>query len=346
MQTLFLTPWIARLEVGTYDLKLHMSRSVDDLRPGAVDIPGASHAQELTNQLNTIVGSPEQISNLQLRSRSFRGPPLGMDDLLSRPSILRNVSSATLPPTRGSGTSSRIHDINSMSGFRPHGNNSQSREWSVFGELYDAEDRARASASHSGVRSRHNALRQNLNTSKAYPPSRDTDPQGATIQSPVEDPRLAGTLAESSEEEDESLLHNGGSVRSGPFTSFNDAPPPSRSPWRYCAQLLSKFPTLSPLHRNILKCSVAYFIASLFTFSPYLSGFIADLTNYGRGESYPAPSGHMVATVCVIMAFSTHICGSLPPTAPCISTPRRHLGECSKRTNTASWDSCSLRLCL
>ncbi|THH31394.1 hypothetical protein EUX98_g2773 [Antrodiella citrinella] len=60
-------------------------------------------------------------------------------------------------------------------------------------------------------------------------------------------------------------------------------------------------PSLTPLQRNILKCSVAYFIGSLFTFSPYLSGFISDLTSYGPSdrERAPSPSGHMVATVAV-----------------------------------------------
>ena len=62
---------------------------------------------------------------------------------------------------------------------------------------------------------------------------------------------------------------------------------------------LSNLPTLTPLQRNILKCSIAYFIGSLFTFSPYLSGFISDLTSYGPsdGERVPSPAGHMVATV-------------------------------------------------
>ena len=301
-----------------------MSRSVDDLRPGAVDIPGASHAQELANQLNTIVGSPEQMSDVHLRSRTFRGSPL--DDLLPRPSILRNVSSATLPPTRGSGTSSRIHDINSMAGPRPHASNAQSREWSVFGELYDAEERLRTPASPSGVRSRRIKPHQTLSTSKMHPLFQDPDPRGATIQSPTEEPRLANTLAESSEEEDEPLFHNGGSVRPGPpFPPANDATPSSRSIWRYFSALHSRLPTLSPVHRNIIKCSVAYFVESLFTFSPYLSGFIADLTNYGPGESYPAPSGHMVATVCVVMALYAHISSSLSLslTVPCTSTQRR-----------------------
>ncbi|TBU24665.1 Fusaric acid resistance protein-like-domain-containing protein [Dichomitus squalens] len=60
-----------------------------------------------------------------------------------------------------------------------------------------------------------------------------------------------------------------------------------------------KLPELSTTHRNILKCCIAYFLASLFTFSPYLSGFIADITGDNPGERTPSPSGHMVATVAV-----------------------------------------------
>ncbi|KAJ7141111.1 Fusaric acid resistance protein-like-domain-containing protein [Mycena epipterygia] len=60
-----------------------------------------------------------------------------------------------------------------------------------------------------------------------------------------------------------------------------------------------RLPEVPLLYRNIFKCAVAYFIASLFTFSPYLSSFISDLTTYGDGERRPSPSGHMVATVAV-----------------------------------------------
>lgn len=66
-------------------------------------------------------------------------------------------------------------------------------------------------------------------------------------------------------------------------------------PTRFLNHLLK----VSMAHRNVLKCSIAYLIASLFTFSPYLSGFISDLTSYGPGERKPSPSGHMVATIAV-----------------------------------------------
>lgn len=56
--------------------------------------------------------------------------------------------------------------------------------------------------------------------------------------------------------------------------------------------------TFTNTHRNVLKCAIAYFIASLFTFSPHLSRFISDLSSYGPNDpTTPSPSGHMVATM-------------------------------------------------
>ena len=60
---------------------------------------------------------------------------------------------------------------------------------------------------------------------------------------------------------------------------------------------LSHLPTLPTLYRNILKCSLAYFLGSLFTYYAPLSRFIAELTQDGPGEKYPSAMGHMVATV-------------------------------------------------
>jgi len=58
-----------------------------------------------------------------------------------------------------------------------------------------------------------------------------------------------------------------------------------------------RLPTLPILYRNILKCSLAYFLGSLFTYYPPLSRFISELTQDGPGEKYPSAMGHMVATV-------------------------------------------------
>jgi hypothetical protein len=61
--------------------------------------------------------------------------------------------------------------------------------------------------------------------------------------------------------------------------------------------LLSRLPTLPTLYRNILKCSIAYFLGSLFTYYSPLARFIAELTQDGPGQMYPSATGHMVATV-------------------------------------------------
>ncbi|KAF8586723.1 hypothetical protein K439DRAFT_1340213 [Ramaria rubella] len=68
-------------------------------------------------------------------------------------------------------------------------------------------------------------------------------------------------------------------------------------PRRRCAYI--KIPSLSRLQKNVLKCALAYLIASLFTFVPYLSGFLADVPSRGKWQGGPSPSGHMVATVSV-----------------------------------------------
>jgi len=49
---------------------------------------------------------------------------------------------------------------------------------------------------------------------------------------------------------------------------------------------------LSPTSKNVLKCAIAYFLASLFTFTPFLSQFISDI-DYSAASA----SGHMVATM-------------------------------------------------
>ncbi|KAF8134358.1 Fusaric acid resistance protein-like-domain-containing protein [Boletus edulis] len=61
----------------------------------------------------------------------------------------------------------------------------------------------------------------------------------------------------------------------------------------------SRVPTIPLLWKNILKCSVSYFIGSLFTFHPSLSRFFGDLTSYGSGGGGPHPSAHMIATIAV-----------------------------------------------
>lgn len=67
-----------------------------------------------------------------------------------------------------------------------------------------------------------------------------------------------------------------------------------KQPWR------AEVPSISTLHRNMLKCAIAYFIASLFTFVPFLSKLISDISTFGHGHGLPSPSAHMIATMCVL----------------------------------------------
>ena len=62
-------------------------------------------------------------------------------------------------------------------------------------------------------------------------------------------------------------------------------------------QSLLHLPTLPTLYRNILKCSLAYLLGSLFTYYTPLAHFISELTQDSPGEKYPSVMGHMVATV-------------------------------------------------
>lgn len=63
----------------------------------------------------------------------------------------------------------------------------------------------------------------------------------------------------------------------------------------------SLIPAVPIVYRNMLKCAIAYFIASLFTFEPHLSALFSGLVSYGNSgdptERLPLPSGHMVATM-------------------------------------------------
>jgi hypothetical protein len=61
----------------------------------------------------------------------------------------------------------------------------------------------------------------------------------------------------------------------------------------------AEIPPLTTLHRNMLKCSIAYFLASLFTFVPFLSKFISDISTFGNARGLPNQTVHMIATVCV-----------------------------------------------
>ncbi len=62
---------------------------------------------------------------------------------------------------------------------------------------------------------------------------------------------------------------------------------------------------LSPVQRAIIKCSIAYLVASLFTLVPLLSNMLSTETEtdvHGKTTKRPAYSAHMVATIVVYVS--------------------------------------------
>ncbi|KAJ6538778.1 Fusaric acid resistance protein-like-domain-containing protein [Mycena vulgaris] len=162
------------------------------------------------------------------------------------------------------------------------------RQWSVFGQLMENEGQLRTGGT---VRS---ARRSNFTTHETTPLDTIGDPflnVDVHSQSPVaENPRQSDYFLHPLDSDEEYDSDSSSSTITQP-------PRDETISTRWFSP--QRLPTVPLLYRNIFKCAIAYFIASLFTFSPYLSSFISDLTTYGDGERKPSPSGHMVATVAV-----------------------------------------------
>ncbi|KAE9403103.1 hypothetical protein BT96DRAFT_990562 [Gymnopus androsaceus JB14] len=168
------------------------------------------------------------------------------------------------------------------------------REWSLFGQLMENDGQ---------ITPKSASFRRARRGPSTRSPSGDTTPRGSMldsyasvdVSSPVAEEEFFAerTLADP-DSDSESDASSESDESSHTSTTVEDEEPPSR--WY---SLRHRIPSIPILYRNIFKCAIAYFIASLFTFNPYLSGFISDMVSYGSGERKPLPSGHMVATVAV-----------------------------------------------
>ena len=188
------------------------------------------------------------------------------------------------------GNSADVSDASSCSSQRPVGLSltpprQPERTWTLFTQLME-----------NGGQLNPTSLSLDLNAANAL-----SETPRTTCASPVESVHTSDILyphphtssATSSKHPDN--IEDGHEVhRSGP--AFSRPQPVSSIPTVTLKDLKRRWFSL-PLHRNVLKCSIAYFVASLFTFCPYLSGLISDLVSYGPGRRAPTPSGHMVATM-------------------------------------------------
>lgn len=278
----------------------------------AINIP--SRGDIRTGDPANFVGSPEpfqgSIPSQSSTPRARQFAQHGITISPTRPGFPRTVS--TPHATRSRSTiSTSVSDV--TQGLFGLGNRERGREreWSVFGQLMAGDDDRRGYSSASprlrgGERNRNGASRSRSRTSRSPQADRRVSYLEDSIHSSTTEHHLSASW------NDRSLLAsttgpNGSTIEEDSEEDSDteyeptvrlESPPPSWLPFA------AKLPTLTPLQRNILKCSVAYFLGSLFTFSPYLSGFLADLTNYGTGDKSPSPVGHIVATVYVFFSSS------------------------------------------
>ena len=180
------------------------------------------------------------------------------------------------------------------------------REWSVFGQLMENEGQLRSPGS----------LKMKIRTSRIVGRDRsDTINslsgsilEGSTshttpsiIRSPIQE--ASPLLNDHSDEQDiyqDTETDSGSDYASDEEASKSTAQ--NSSILNKLSGLISpELPSFPVLYKNILKCVVAYFIASLFTFIPVLAHLTGNIS--ANGEKRPSPSGHMVATVYALHCF-------------------------------------------
>lgn len=185
------------------------------------------------------------------------------------------------------------------------------REWTVFGQLMENEDfyndyrslRMKKRSSRRTIRDSAILSEQNTILDREEP-----NLSSSVFASPTREPISLNIpdydSSDSDHENDDSEQDSSNTSRSSTTPRPTDSSPPSSKGSRFFQ--LPSLPPMSILYKNIIKCAVAYFIASLFTYVPVLSRFIGNITS--EGERTPSPSGHMVATVYVIdLAYSSSI---------------------------------------
>jgi len=256
-----------------------------------MDSPGSMNSPYFES---SIVGSPESLSS-QLPSRPPRsgsGPTLGSHSMATsrrRASTDQRMSSGMMDLQIG--TPKPTH------------------QWTLFGQLMENEGQLPSPRPHhrSTTTGRPSSFRRNEHE-ESFTSGLVSSPARRSKADPFLDVRSIVEENEPAELSDDTARLPGRNPSAEDDSNYDsdsdsdtsDGPPSPISPEaseRKWTGLWNHIPTVPILYRNVLKCSVAYFIASLFTFSPHLSNLISDLTSYGPGPHSPFPIGHMVATM-------------------------------------------------
>ena len=160
----------------------------------------------------------------------------------------------------------------------------QAQQWSLFGQLMENEGQLPSSMS-APIHSRHEGRADSPGLSPRIRPSDSfhTQPTSYDASFPVHS--ITSELASNPNNHETDSLSSSAATSTRVLSGATHPYIPFR------------LPTFTIIHRNVLKCAIAYFVASLFTFSPHLSRFISDSSSYGPNNSTPSPTGHMVATM-------------------------------------------------
>lgn len=249
------------------------------------------------------VGSPGQISLGEPNIPPMRPIPSfgSLPSSTLRPSLGRDrsvslVVAHTPPPEVNMASAQNLREsLVRLSRVRPPPPESQ---WSLFEQLMENEGQLRSPMTRDRrhlVNSSHRPELSSVGSVTSEATSTDCDPFDNVLQSHPQEHNTREVSFEQSighhdptESEDEFQARSNGSSA----TSIPISPPRHRFP-------PLQVPTIPVLWKNVLKCAVAYLIASLFTFSPYLSGFFSDISTPGAGNGRPSPTGHMIASIAV-----------------------------------------------
>lgn len=267
-----------------------------------VNIPSRSRNSTLSSLQSSQDGARYQASSPDpFRSQSSAAQyPLALDSDQALPTtpILHQT---TVLPTTPTSYQRRRPPLQPHASFSSTRNPQSQRDrhpehqWSLFGQLMENEGLLPASPV-SSRRSRQDSSQSDyfVHDSGSVTGSSIRGLGISSLQASISDARMSGATSPVRQGAIRNSLTGSldgidyDSNDSESITSTIHQPIPAKS----SMSSLSRYLTLSPVSRNILKCAIAYFIASLFTFSPFFSKLITDMDVSG-----PSASGHMVATM-------------------------------------------------
>ncbi|KAG6862245.1 hypothetical protein C0995_002176 [Termitomyces sp. Mi166 len=267
---------------------------------------GNSQLQSVVDEGSFFVGSPDQFHGEDPVTPHLTSNTLGLSNSVprSRPIPPPSRLSPNLLLTRRRAANPRI--VSGLSSL-VMGTPESDHRWTLFGQLMENEGQLPISPTAPGGR--------RLSISSHPIPSqesRDSTSNLTTTHSITIDPFL-DPVADEGGQSVSRLPSDASSYRGSATPTNNDeydssdeetdpflSSEPLPLPW----YSLQRIPNVPILYRNVLKCAIAYFVASLFTFNPFLANLLSKIASYGHmdhgpGSREPFPSGHMVATIAV-----------------------------------------------